>query len=67
MILGLTYYEICIDFLVYSFLGWVLEVVFHAAKLGKIVNRGFLNGPVCPVYGFGMVGLLMLLQSIRIW
>ena len=64
MILGLTYYEICIDFLVYSFLGWVLEVVFHAAKLGKIVNRGFLNGPVCPVYGFGMVGLLMLLQSI---
>lgn len=64
MILGLTYYEICIDFLVYSFMGWVLEVVFHAAKLGKIVNRGFLNGPVCPVYGFGMVGLLMLLQSI---
>lgn len=63
MILGLTYYEICIDFLVYSFLGWVLEVVFHAAKLGKIVNRGFLNGPVCPVYGFGMVGLLMLLRS----
>ena len=63
MILGLTYYEICIDFLVYSFLGWVLEVVFHAAKLGKIVNRGFLNGPVCPVYGFGMVGLLLLLQS----
>ena len=64
MILGLTYYEICMDFLVYSFLGWVLEVVFHASKLGKIVNRGFLNGPVCPVYGFGMVGLLMLLQSI---
>ena len=64
MILGLTYYEICIDFLVYSFLGWVLEVVFHASKLGKIVNRGFLNGPVCPVYGFGMVGPLMLLQSI---
>lgn len=63
MILGLTYYEICMDFLVYSFLGWVLEVVFHASKLGKIVNRGFLNGPVCPVYGFGMVGLLMLLRS----
>lgn len=64
MIFGLTYYEICLDFLIYSFLGWVVEVVFHAAKLGKIVNRGFLNGPVCPVYGFGVVGLLMLLKTI---
>lgn len=64
MIFGLTYYEICFDFLVFSFLGWVLEVVFHALTKGKIINRGFLNGPVCPVYGFGVVGLLMLLDSL---
>ncbi len=64
MIFGLTYYEICFDFLVFSFLGWVLEVVFHALTKGKIINRGFLNGPVCPVYGFGVVGLLMLLNSL---
>lgn len=65
MIFGLTYYEICFDFLVYSFLGWVLEVVFHAVKAGKIINRGFLNGPVCPVYGFGVVGFLMILKSLN--
>ena len=40
-------------FFVYSFLGWGVEVAFHAVSLGKLVNRGFLNGPVCPIYGFG--------------
>ena len=38
-------------FFVYSFLGWSVEVAFHAVSLGKLVNRGFLNGPVCPIYG----------------
>ena len=65
MIFGLTYYEICSDFLIYSFLGWVLEVIYHAVQKGVIVNRGFLNGPVCPVYGFGVVGFLMVLKSIN--
>ena len=30
-------------------------MIFAALKTGKFVNRGFLNGPVCPVYGFGML------------
>lgn len=64
MIFGLSYYEICSDFLIYSFLGWVLEVVYNAVKSGKIVNRGFLNGPLCPIYGVGMVCLMMFLNSI---
>lgn len=51
-------------FLIYSFLGWVVEVVFHAVCLGVIVNRGFLNGPVCPIYGFGMLLILYLLLPI---
>ena len=38
-------------FMVYSVLGWVLETVFCAIKHGKFVNRGFLNGPVCGIYG----------------
>ena len=58
MIAGMTYYQICLYFLLYSFLGWVVEVIFHAVHLGKIVNRGFLCGPVCPVYGFGMLAVL---------
>jgi uncharacterized membrane protein len=58
MIAGMTYYQICMYFLMYSFGGWLVEVVYHAVKFGKIVNRGFLNGPVCPVYGFGMLAVL---------
>ena len=49
MICGMTYFQICLYFLIYSFGGWVVEVIFHAVALGKVINRGFLNGPVCPV------------------
>ena len=52
-------------FFVYSFLGWSVEVAFHAVSLGKLVNRGFLNGPVCPIYGFGMLGILTLLAPLE--
>ncbi len=60
MIFGMTYYRVCWYFLCYSFLGWVLEVVFHAVTQGKVVNRGFLNGPVCPIYGFGVLSIFSL-------
>ncbi len=55
----MSVYQLLWYFCIYSFLGWVLEVVFFALKKGRIVNRGFLNGPVCPVYGFGMVSVLL--------
>lgn len=45
-------------FFIYSFLGWCVEVSFVAVTVGKVVNRGFLNGPVCPIYGSGMLGVL---------
>ena len=45
--------------LIYGFLGWCCEVLFAAHKSHKFVNRGFLNGPICPIYGFGMVFLYM--------
>lgn len=57
MIAGISYYHICQFFLVYSFLGWCVEVIYQAAAKGKIVNRGFLNGPVCPIYGFGVLAV----------
>ena len=64
MFLGLSYYEIALYFIIYSFLGWCTEVVYHTIKFHIIVNRGFLNGPVCPVYGFGMVTILALIHSL---
>lgn len=51
-------------FLVYAFLGWCVEVCFVAVTSGKVVNRGFLNGPVCPIYGVGMLGVLLLLEPV---
>ena len=56
--------DACCFFLIYSFIGWVTEVVYHAVTLGKIMNRGFLNGPVCPVYGFGMTAVLFIFDII---
>lgn len=61
---GLSVYEIVWFFILYSFLGWVIEVVYHAVSKGVIVNRGFLNGPVCPIYGFGMIGVFVLFNSL---
>ena len=60
-----SFYESVILFFIYSFLGWCVEVAFVAVTTGKVVNRGFLNGPVCPIYGFGMLGVLMALIPIE--
>ena len=57
MIAGISYYHIFQYFLIYSFLGWCTEVVYAAVTEGKVVNRGFLNGPVCPIYGFGVLAV----------
>ena len=57
-------YQLCWLFLIYSFLGWCVEVSFVAVTSGKVVNRGFLNGPVCPIYGVGMLGALLLLGPV---
>lgn len=57
-------YQLLQLFLIYAFLGWCVEVCFVAVTTGKVVNRGFLNGPVCPIYGVGMLGALLLLEPI---
>ena len=46
-----TLYQLLWFFLVYSFLGWLMETAAAAAKKGKLLNRGFLNAPFSPVYG----------------
>ena len=46
-------------FLVYSFIGWVGESLYKTEKKKHFINSGFLNGPLCPIYGFG--GFIMIL------
>ena len=65
MLIGnMTLYQILWFFIAYSVLGWGVEVAYHALTLGKVVNRGFLNGPVCPIYGFGMLAILSVFNTI---
>ena len=58
-------YDYLFFFLTYSFLGWCAEVCFCSINTGKFVNRGFLNGPLCPIYGFGMVALIFFLTPVK--
>ncbi len=50
-------------FMVYSVIGWVMEVVLGLLERHKFVNRGFLIGPYCPIYGFGTVAITLLLGN----
>jgi len=52
-------------FFIYAFLGWCTEVVYAGAKQGVFVNRGFLNGPLCPIYGCGVLTVLVILLPLR--
>ena len=65
MVCGFSLYHIFAYFLIYSCVGWCLEVIYAAATTGQLVNRGFLNGPVCPIYGFGMIIVLFTLTPIQ--
>lgn len=52
-------------FLFYSFLGWVCETTFCSLAARKFINRGFLSGPFCPIYGFGAMIILILFSGLR--
>jgi len=51
--------------LIYSFAGWVLESVSKTIEQRKFVNSGFLNGPFCPIYGFGALIMILFLDSLQ--
>ena len=57
--------ELGLYFIIYAFLGWGVEVAYAAFVKGEFVNRGFLSGPVCPIYGFGMVIIITLLSPLK--
>lgn len=37
-------------FFIFSFIGWLIETIFCYLTLGVIIERGFLNAPICPIY-----------------
>ncbi|MBO4991843.1 MAG: hypothetical protein J6E42_06780 [Firmicutes bacterium] len=62
---GYSLYEFLWFFAIYAFLGWCAEVAYAAMCQGKFVNRGFLNGPYCPIYGCGVVLVIGLLTPLK--
>jgi len=56
--------------MIYSFFGWIYESILCSITSGSLVNRGFLNGPVCPVYGFGALVVILAFwwePGIQVW
>ena len=57
--------SVILYFIIYSFLGWCCETVYCSILQKKFVNRGFLYGPLCPIYGCGALLVLYLLRDVR--
>lgn len=47
-------------FAIYSFIGWIVESLYCSIRDKKMTNRGFLNGPFIPIYGFGALGAVLI-------
>lgn len=61
---GVDFYHLINWFFIYSFLGWLWETCYVSAKKGELVNRGFINGPFCTIYGFGALSVYLILKPI---
>lgn len=58
------FYEFVIMLFLFSILGWVMEVTLKFIQYHRFINRGFLIGPYCPIYGFGVVGVTILVGGL---
>lgn len=61
---GETVYFYAIWFFMYSILGWAVESVYMTLCNRKLTNRGFVRGPLCPIYGFGGTIVHMAVKSL---
>ena len=52
-------------FFIYSFIGWIWESCYVSARQRRWVNRGFLHGPMLPIYGSGALVILVSTIGVR--
>lgn len=52
-------------FFIYSFIGWSMEVILELIENKKLINRGFLIGPICPIYGWGAIFIHIFLSKYQ--
>ena len=60
-----TFYQLLWLYLFYSFIGWCVEVCAAAIKKREFINRGFVTGPLCPIYGTGAVLFAVFLPELK--
>ena len=60
-----TFFHILTYFVIYSFLGWILESIVRTICERRIINTGFLIGPFCPIYGFGAIIMILFLDQFK--
>lgn len=57
--------NLIIYFFIYAFLGWLLETFYSLIVLGHFTKRGFLHGPLCPIYGYSAVIMITSLKQYK--
>ena len=63
--MGEKIFEILTYFIVYSFLGWTMESIVRTIAEKKLINTGFLKGPMCPIYGIGAIIMFLFLDKFE--
>lgn len=58
-------YNLLFYYVIYSFFGWCVEVAYAYKGQRKFVNRGFLHGPLCPIYGACILSIIILLSNFK--
>jgi len=59
-----TFLQLVFFFLLYCFIGWIIESTYVSVVNKKFVNRGFMRGPVIPIYGCGAMLMLLVAQPV---
>ena len=55
--------KLFLAFIIYAFIGWILEIIYTYIRTKKVINRGFLIGPYCSIYGMGCILITLLLKK----
>lgn len=62
--MDVTVYEAALWFFIYSVLGWLVESIYMSICNRKLTNRGYIRGPICPIYGFGGIFIHIMLKGL---
>lgn len=65
VLLGYPLSLLILYFIFYSILGWVMETVYCSIPARRFVPRGFLHGPLCPIYGAGVLLMLLFFEPLK--